>query len=124
MTRTPCQTHLLDMNWLWRTPFFDGDDWFKQLFLLRFFCVQRSQDLCLTACQKHLDSFRQVFKDVKSVGALYGLGWTFRGSRGIFPSTIPADHRHVRLLAYPPCCRFCPAIRYYEVHHAVAFQVH
>lgn len=34
------QPRLLDMSGLWRTPFFDGDDWFTLLILMRFFGFQ------------------------------------------------------------------------------------
>src|SRR5258708_13070403 len=62
------------MSRLWRTPFFDGNDCLTRVILLGCFCLQRSQDLRLTTRQKHLSGFRQIFDDMKPVGALYGLG--------------------------------------------------
>jgi hypothetical protein len=81
------------MSWLWRTPFFDGDDGFVLLipaWLIWFFL---HQDLCLTASQKHLNGLSQIFNYVKSIRTLNSLGSAFSRGRGIFPSTITAYHR-------------------------------
>ena len=75
--------------------------------LVRFLLCQNFR---LTTCQKHLDSFGQIFDDMEPVGALNGLGSAFTCSGGIFASSITTDHRQVWLLVHPPGGGLRPAV--------------
>src|SRR5579863_6108231 len=101
------------MSRLWWTPFFDGDDGLVLLILARLVQVLLCQNLRLTAREKHLDSFGQIFDHWESVCALDGLGSTFTRSGGILPTPpITTHHRQIRLLVHPPCVlRFLPGGR-------------
>ena len=97
------QTNFLHIRWFWRAPFFDGNDGFVLLILAWLVWFLFCQNLGLTASQKHLNSFGQVFDDVKPVSALNGLGSAFVCGRGIFSSSITTDHRQIWLITHPLC---------------------
>src|SRR5258708_16445156 len=102
------------MRWLWRALLFNGNDRFVLLILAWLVRFLLGQDLRLTACQKHLDGFSQIFDYVKPVCALDGLGSACSHGGGIFSSSITTHHCEIRLLVHPPCCGFRLPIRYYE----------
>jgi hypothetical protein len=77
------------MCWLWRSPFLNGDDRFVLFILVWLVGFLLCQDLRLTASEKHLNRFRQIFDQMESIGTLNRLGSAFACCCGIFP---PLDH--------------------------------
>src|SRR5947209_522081 len=98
------------MRWLWWTPYFDGNDGLVLLLLAWLVRFLLCQNLRLTACQQHLNRLGQIFDHMKPIGALNGLGSAFSCCRGIFSSSITADHRQVWLVVHPPGGGFRPAV--------------
>jgi hypothetical protein len=108
------------MCWLWRSPLLNGDDRFVLFILVWLVGFLLCQDLRLTASEKHLNRFRQMFDQMESIGTLKRLGSAFACCCGIFPPSITTHHLQIGRLSHPPSGSFRLAVRY-KVHHPVIF---